>query len=731
MRNNKYSMVIVTLLALVLATAAHAADTASLIVTVNDVDGIIPKASVVLSSEDNETIKRFSNVNGEVVFESLPAGSYSILVSRKGYEKFRETIELTPGESRELAVTLVMPQFSDSITITTANRREEVLKNVAEPVSVITRAEIETSGASNAKELLVDHVGAGVQVENGGGLGHVSINGVSQKGVLMLINGRRILGKNGNGEFSLDDLDINNIERVEVVKGAGSALYGSDAIAGVINLITREPESYGLTVDSRVSAGGNEDYQASSSIGYRSANTTASLTGSYRDYGGYDLLEDTKVTEGQPESEFYQAGADFEHSFNERLTLRGMFNYNQRNVDNFFREDFMRGSGYFETNQEITRVTASPEIEYLLGDSTVINARYNYSDYYREEERTFGTVVDEQQPWQEWVHEGQLTMRHLWNFGGNSQTLQLGYEYRDENMDRENVFQPGMDGNLASRDINVIWGQNEFAVTDAFTVTLGFRYDDYSDFGSEFSPKASAIFRIDESNRVRATYGHGFRAPNFGELYLDLGFFFKGNPDLQPEISDNFTVGWSHTSSRISGSIDYFYNALENGIIFDLSSFPFSYINLDELTVQGFNADVAVKLPYGFVPSASYSYTRRENAEGEEIDNYPSHSATFKLTWNAPQYDLNASIRGIYNGEVTYNNGSSRPSYNIWYLHAEKQVIRSESYGIGLFVNVDNLLDETDFFERDPSGTAIANELLLWFPRRTATIGLTIDFDSF
>jgi outer membrane receptor for ferrienterochelin and colicins len=714
-----------------LACTATAEEAQTFTIEVNDGFSPIPRALVKITGVSSSfKARKFTDSEGAATFENLPKEKLAIAISATGFEKFATTIDLASETTSTFEVKLVLPQFSDTVVITTANRREEVLKNVAEPVTVISRAEIESSGAASAKDLLVDQVGSGLQVQNGGGLGHVSINGVSQKGVLMLLNGRRVLGKNGNGEFSLDDIDISNVERIEIVKGAGSALYGSDAIAGVINLITVKPEGKGLSATSSISAGGNEDYRASSSLSYQTDATSAAVNTSYRSFGGYDLIEETRITEGQGENKYYQVGGELEHRFNDRITVRGLFNYNKRDLDDFYREDFMSGTGYFKTTQEITRLTASPEIEFALTDTTVINARYNFSDYYRDEIRDYGTHLDEQLPWQEWNHEGQVTLRHGYEFGDRLQTLQAGYEYRDENMDRENISQPGQEGTFATRNIQVFWAQNEFVLGDMLSVNLGFRYDDYSDFGNEFSPKVSAILGLTDQTRIRASYGHGFRAPNFGELYLDLGFFFKGNPELKPETSDNFTVGISHTGEYISGSVDYFYNDVVDGIVFDLSSFPYTYRNQDEMVVTGINADVSLRLPYGLVPSFAYSFTKREDGNGEDILNYPKHAATIRLAWLSPQYGLSVNLRGKINGEVEYDNGTSRPDYQIWHLNARKNLFTSTAYKVSLFGQVDNLFDESDFFLRDEKGNMSDRDMELWYPRRTFTIGINIDFDG-
>jgi outer membrane cobalamin receptor len=139
--------------------------------------------------------------------------------------------------------------------------------------------------------------------------------------------------------------------------------------------------------------------------------------------------------------------------------------------------------------------------------------------------------------------------------------LQGGYEYRNEKLSRGSLAPstgPGGDNPFGiaekGRDINVLWGQQELNVTSRLKLTAGLRYDDYSDFGHEWSPKAEAVLTLAPEHRLRGSYGHGFRPPHFGELYLNTPPFFVGNPDLVPEISGrprsaSASRAWARTGS--------------------------------------------------------------------------------------------------------------------------------------------------------------------------------------
>lgn len=708
---------------------AVAQNQGTLTVSVSEKGGVIPKAVVVLTSSVSEqTYRRITNERGIAQFPDIPTGEYKLNVTFIGFAAHRQ--DVTVGSSdQNIDVTLTLAKFSDTVTITTANRREELLRNVAEPTTVLDAADILDTGARTAKDVLQELAGSGVVVHQGGGQGHVSINGISNKGILILIDGRRWLGRDGTGNVNLDDLDMSQFERIEVVKGAGSALYGSDALGGVINFISRKPEQTGVTNSILFSYGENNDTKFSDTLSFRQNNVRGSVTGSYRSIDSFDLNPDDDQTQGRGDETFYAASGNIAVDATDRITVKGLFDYNRREVENFFFAGATQLGGVYNSQQERTRILFSPEVDIAIADTTLLNVRYDYNKYERNETRVYPVITEVQDPWIEWNNQINATVSHGWNLGERFQTFQAGYEFRNEKMERANLVFPETGANETERDINVFWAQNEFQLTDQFRVTAGFRYDDYSDFGEEFSPKVSAMFAVNDENRLRFSYGHGFRAPSFGELFIDLGFFFKGNPDLEPEISDNFTFGYTYTGSLAVGSVDFFYNKVQNGIIFDLSGFPFTYKNEEEFTVRGLNTEVTFNLPMGLSPTVAYTFKMTEDEDGEELLSFDKHSGFVKLLWSNPRLGTRANIRGQFYDEQQFGNGRFRPRYQLWDFQANKQLFVTGVYNVGVFFQIDNLLDETDIFTRDANDQPIPGELNVWEPGRTFLFGITVDMD--
>jgi outer membrane receptor for ferrienterochelin and colicins len=712
------------------ATAAQ--ETARLTVTVREENGVVPGAAVVaVEVESNRATRRLTDKDGSAVLDKLTPGKYDLKVTYFGFAPYEQKgIELASGESKTVDVALTFYQFSSTVTVTTTSRREELLRDVATPTTLIDEAEIRDTGGRSAKDVLIDQSGSGVQVQAGGGQGHVSINGIPNSGVLVLIDGKRRLGRDGTGNFRLEDLDLAQFERIEVVKGAGSALYGSDALGGVINFISKKAPDYGFSNNLSLNYGTYEDARFSDTLGFRSDKAGGSLTGSYRTFGGYDLDPDNPQTIGLPESKFYSFSGKGELQVTNNVVARFFGDYSRRDISSyFFSGPTQMGTQVYDSRQDKTRYTLSPEVDIALTGSTGVNLGLIYSKYNREETRVYPTFSDEQEPWLEWNTQLNATGRHIWSALGQDHFLQLGYEFRNEKMDRENLLFPETNERQVERDINVLWLQNEFTLTPEFKVGVGFRYDHYSDFGSELSPKLSAMFALTDDHRLRASYGHGFRAPSFGELYIDLGFFFKGNPDLKPEVSDSFTAGYSYSGKRAQGSIDYFYNKIKDGITFDLSRFPYTYRNLSSYTSQGINSSLMVNLAAGFSTSFSYSLIKQEDEEGEELSIYPKHSAYWKLLWSNPRLGARANIRSQMIDKVAYTDGTARPAYQMWYLQGNKDLFTTGTYKVGAYLQINNLFNKTDIFLRDSQGNPVQGDFLVWLPPRTLLFGITIDLD--
>jgi outer membrane receptor for ferrienterochelin and colicins len=321
-------------------------------------------------------------------------------------------------------------------------------------------------------------------------------------------------------------------------------------------------------------------------------------------------------------------------------------------------------------------------------------------------------------------------LRQSWKAFGEEQLLQMGYEYRHHKMDRSSLRRPGTDSTEVDRDLSVGWLQQELSLGSSFTFTAGLRHDSDSEYGDETSGKLGAVFAPSGKTRLRASWGEGFRAPRFGELFLEIPFFFVGNPDLQPETSETLTVGFTYFGPKLNASIDYFDTELDNAIAFDFGDFipPFSFRNVVGIsTREGFNTELAVSLPGGFTPSFAYTHLEAKGRNGEDLGGVATDSGFFKLLWQNPRLGLRANLRAEHRGEETPGSfdGSFTPAYTLWNL----QVSKTFAWGareIRLWARVDNLFDKTDIFRRDENGAPIPGTPQVWEDGRNFHLGATL-----
>ena len=718
------------LLSLVLTGAAWAQDASPVSVLVRDADGVLPGAVVVVTpGAGARPVRVVTNERGVAALPGLPAdATVELVVSFPGFADVTERISLAALTNRAIEIEMRVLRMSEQTTVTTANRREQVLLEVADPTVVIDAAAIGDTGARTAKDLLVEQAGAGIQVNAGGGQGHLSINGIPNSGVLVLVDGRRYLGKDANGSFNLEDLMLSGIERVEIVKGAGSALYGSDAIGGVVNFVTKRPKARTLSASSELNVGSYADTRFNQTVAWRGDRSSIRAGGGYRTYDGFDLSEANPQTVGQPASTWTSGDVSADYRLSNRVTFGLAADYSKRDITNyFFSGATQQASTVYDSQRELTRWSVSPTMDVQAGRDTSFSAAYTAGRYLRDETRIFvvSGQVTPQAPWREWNDELRLTGRQVLRGWGQEHLLQAGYEHRQEKLRRSTLTVTDPE-----RTINVAWLQQEVVLHSTLRVIGGVRFDSYSDFGRETSPKVSVVYAPAASHRVRSSYGHGFRPPFFGELYLNTPPSFVGNPSLKPETANTFDLGYSYAKPQGEVTVDYFRARVDNGIVFDLSKSPFTYGNLRTFISRGVNVTASVPLAGGFVPSLSYGFNERVDLAGVEIGGYSRHSTYLKLLWANPRLGLRANVRGALIGKVPpATDGSYQPGYETWNAQVSKKIGMRSGQALSVFVQASNLTDTRDIFLRTANGEPVQENFQVWIAPRTFQAGLTLDLD--
>lgn len=567
-----------------------------------------------------------TNDAGEYAIKGLPEGGYRIEVSETAFQRFRsDVILLGADETKTVSPRLQLKALEQQLVVTTSRREEELLAS-PNPTFLIDREAIEDTATQTLEQLLVEQAGSGVYVSRGFGLGFPSINGIGGNRVLVLVDGQRQIGTdNGTRDgIDLDQFTTANVDRVEVSKGAASPLYGSDAMGGVIQIITRQPdEPFYFELDNNYGSFGEAN--VNSTMGFRKDNLGATVSGLYQEYDGYDLDETNPGTSGLSggENAFIdrQLSPSVFYDFADTVKFRVNSNYYRRNT-NFVAPD---GTDQLDSIQE--RWSVGPRLEFTVGPTTLITVRGDYSTARRFDAQRIETLQQF-----EALGSSQTT---------SINTLQYGFDAR-----RKELTRPGLGseqditiplGEQGQRTVTVRsgWVQDEIRLlNNRLTLSGGFRYENNSQFGSNLSPKAGAVLRLSDQHRLRFSYGEGFRAPDVSELYSEFansGFFaFVGNPKLTPEESRSYSAGWTFLHPRVRYSLDLFYNRFKNGIGFaqvDVND-PFDPFfeqfidglggaplytngNLGDYDARGVNSGLDLLLPFGFRTTLNYTLLDR------------------------------------------------------------------------------------------------------------------------
>jgi vitamin B12 transporter len=491
--------------------------------------------------------------------------------------------------------------FSDRVLVTASLEQEESRKL---PVSaeVIEAAEIEARQVNQIAELLA--TATGLHVARSGGAGQVTslfMRGTESDHGLVLWNGIE-LNNPYFGGFNWAFLPTDGVERVEVIRGPYSALYGSDALGGVVQVITRPREGGGLGVE-----GGDHGYlRVGLDFGHASERLSVDLVGSHRRGGGEEINDDF-------DSEDLALRLDWRprSSLSIQLVSRG----------NDSRTGIPYGGGQPTPEREIAwrewemAVPVRAELDSWSLEANL--SRVAYDSSFRDPTDPFGFTASDTTS-EAYRARGVATYRP-----GERYWLALGGEVDRAEVDDRSVFGVSLEG--ARQETRALFGEL-FLELGAVTLDLGLRQDESDVYGGELSPRLGLVMALGDKTRLRASYGEAFRAPSLGELYYPL----SGNPDLEPERGRSIELGAEHERGAWSFALFGFDNRLEQLIDFDFATFR--NVNVGRARSRGLEGSVAYR---GRLVTARWNGTLLEAEDrdtGRALLRRPEQSSNLVVT---------------------------------------------------------------------------------------------------
>jgi len=455
-----------------------------------------------------------------------------------------------------------------SMLITSARQAEPRAQATAAN-TVFTRADIERLQARSVPELLPRV--PGVQVSSAGGLPSLSLRGTGTAQTLVLVDGQRIASAT-SGFARLDYLAIDNIERVEVIRGPRSSLYGADAIGGVIQIFTRGGKP-GINPEVRLAAGSDQTYQRSLSLAAGTEQTRVHLGASLEERDGFDITRDNRGADRDNDGQRNKAlHLKLDHQFD--ADWKAGLSLNDQHGKNEYDDAYEFEPG---TPQDEFRVSSYSG--YLDGQlSGIWNSRLELGRSF-DRNRAVGSnyndgLLETTRHSAAWINRLQLS---------EHQQLSLGSDWYEDRLDATTAYQEDSRDNLA------FFAQHSFQ-GESFSTELGLRHDDNQQFGSHNSWNAAFSLPVGQSQRWILSYGEGFRAPTFTDLYAPPAW--GPNPDLKPETSKTYELQWRGEFDETQLEAALYRTDVEDMIAWGGSRME----NVSQARINGFEASAAREL---------------------------------------------------------------------------------------------------------------------------------------
>ena len=653
-------------------------------------------------------------LDGSYSFELPQTGQkqLTLLATAIGYETQRRRIKEPEGSYVE-NFTLAESQELLETVVVTATRTPKLLKDVPIITRVISAEEIERADVVHIGELLETEL-PGLEFSYSMNQ-QVSLNmqGFGGNSVLFLVDGERLAGE------TLDNIDYNrlnldNVARVEIVKGAASSLYGSNAVGGVVNIITKEPsEPWSVNVNTRYSTLGEK--VGSLSAGFKAGKLSGLTNAQYVQSDSIPLKNDGDYSKIYG-SWNYNIKQQLVYSPFDRLKLTGKAGYyfRQRDASEDVKDNYRDFSG-------------SLKAEYDFGESDNITLSYTFDQYDKSD-----FLVANRRDVREYSNV-QHNVRALWShsFGENDNIVFGGDFMRDYLLSYQ--FEDG-DKMQYTGDL---FGQLDWNPTERLNFVSGLRFDYFSDRGLfHASPKLGAMYKIGNCS-VRASYAGGFRAPTLKEMYMSFNmaniFMIYGNPDLEPEESHNFSLSAEYMSRRYNLTVTGYYNLVDNRITTAWSEALKGqlYTNMAPLQVAGVDLNFSAAYDFGLKYRISYTYTHERIEKGQPMTSSTRpHSATVKIEygkdWRIYGFDvaltgrlMSAVTSDVYTSltDYTQTERQTYPGYTMWKLSIAQRIW----HGIRLNAVIDNLFNYIPDYYYNNTPATIGT---------TLSLGLSLDLQE-
>ncbi len=666
---------------------------------------------------------------------------------------------------------------SDSLqeVVVTGTGTQHLLKNAPVQTEVITQKMLRNYGGKNLEDILAGLTASFAFSQDDMG-SQMQMNGLGNDYILVLIDGKRIHGDVG-GQNDLSLIDPQNIEKIEIVKGASSALYGSDAIAGVVNIITKK-HNEGLLFENSTRGGSYGDIRQHNGIGIAIGKVKSYTNFQLQHSDGWQntATEDPKQTEFLIEdSRNMTVNRHTSWQVSERLTYEPTKRLELYAEGSTYWKRIYRPSGKYAAVDVKTydmayrnqSLAAGGKWKLNKNDQVTLDVNWNRHAYYYNYTDT--TLTDGYDPHgnftpyypffpgdEELQSDQRRMMAHMkgiFTLPYNNR-LSAGLEWRYDYLEAP----MRVEGGVARDNTEAAYVQDEFSYTFspkvAMNITGGLRLNHNVQFGTNLSPKISGMLSLGDNIRLRATWSQGFKTPTPKELYyryvkyMNATYLYLGNENLKPQTSNYYAVSGEYNGQGLNVTVTGYINKVKDMITLVTipnNQAPAEYIvkydprktrqyqNLETAETKGIDVSIRYRLNREWMVGASYSYldtdakkydTNHDRLIDVVIDGMAHHKGSWLLTWNhdfSSAYHMGVGLYGRMSSKRYYQINGDGKGYQTWRISTNHEFPVSKKWLFRLEAGIDNIFNYVD---RTPHGLHLGTTT----PGRTVYGTLTIRF---
>lgn len=622
-------------------------------------------------------------------------------------------------------------EYSGADYVVTATKTQLEKKEVPQSVEVITQEDIKNTAAYNVRDAL--RFATNIDVQEVGMTGNVvMVRGMESKHTLILVDGRRMAAENTGSTmnaYELSRINLADVERIEVIRGNGSALYGSDAMGGVINIITKKANEEHASIGAHTGTKemGTNFYYSSGRQGKVSVKASGGIEDVRKEVSGYYNKTkgyDTNSSNMYGPRRFLNLGFDYAFDANRGLALD--LNFMREQFTSNSSEGTDKGVYNYDNNRSdyaLTYYGKDNKNDYnlrmyynTLKKSNVTNENNAITDF---DHTSYDTLV----------FEGKNSMKL-----NDKNTMTYGAEWTTTNM-RGTRFGGGGDnkysetfagitkaGSEKDVDTYAAYLQDEWKITDKWLLIPAVRFDHHNAFGSHTSPKIGTTYSFSDNSRFKVNYGKSFRAPTVYELYSTMdkrmgmmNVQVLGNPDLKPEKATNFDIGFEAEQGKWSGKLGYYHNEIDNLIDSDMFYRGYvpgvgrvvksKYYNVGEAEISGAEAEVGYNFNDNWNVKATYNYTdAKDKTTNARLNNRARQNGVVQLSYtDNAELPFTATLWSKWYVDYLYKVSSNVNTYtfNTFNFVADKQITKN----LHVYAGVDNIFDKTLPYDENHSYT--------------------------